>query len=169
MTDYTTELGSLGDYRKGGVHVINDDPRNYVFSNVFEVASKSAPFERVCVARNLEYAIEIMRVDGASPWFTAAHDEFALCLDGQVEVGLAKHGSPALEGDGARQLEGEPDGPPMGRIRAGQGHLTLLPAGAAYRISAAAPSVVLIQTIGGPLTIERWAEICQTGEEGREQ
>ena len=46
MADYTTELGSLGDYRKGGVHVINDDPRNYVFSNVFEVASKSAPFER---------------------------------------------------------------------------------------------------------------------------
>ena len=46
MADYKTELGSLGDYRKGGVHIINDDPRNYVFSNAFEVASKSAPFER---------------------------------------------------------------------------------------------------------------------------
>ena len=44
MSDYTTELGSLDDYRKGGVHIINDDPRNYVFSNVFEVAGKSAPF-----------------------------------------------------------------------------------------------------------------------------
>ena len=65
MSDYTTELGSLDDYRKGGVHIINDDPRNYVFSNVFEVAGKSAPFERVCVAKNLEYAIEIMRVEGA--------------------------------------------------------------------------------------------------------
>ena len=51
MADYTTELGSLGDYRKGGVHVINDDPRNYVFSNVFEVAGKSESFERVCVAK----------------------------------------------------------------------------------------------------------------------
>ena len=53
----------------------------------------------------------------------------------------------------------------MGRIRAGRGHLTLLPAGAAYRFSAEAPGVVLFQSIDGPLTIERWAEICQTGEE----
>ena len=165
MADYTTELGSLDDYRKGGVHIINDDPRNYVFSNVFEVAGKSAPFERVCVAKNLEYSIEIMRVDGASPWFTASHDEFALCLDGQIEVELMKHGGEVPEGDGAMQLDSEPEGPRMGRIRAGRGHLTLLPANAAYRISAEAPSVVLFQTMEGPLTIERWAEICQTGEE----
>ena len=165
MADYTTELGSLDDYRKGGVHIINDDPRNYVFSNVFEVAGKSAPFERVCVAKNLEYSIEIMRVDGASPWFAAGHDEFALCLDGQIVVELMKHGGNAPEGDGAVQLEGEPEGPRMGRIRAGRGHLTLLPANAAYRFSAEAPSVVLFQTMEGPLTIERWAEICQTGEE----
>ena len=165
MADYTTELGSLGDFRKGGVHIVNDDPRNYVFSNVFEVASKSAPFERVCVAKNLEYVIEIMRVDGTSPWFSAGHDEFALCLDGEIEVALMKHGGPAPEGDGARQLDGEPEGPAMGRVRAGKGHLTLLPAHAAYRFSAEAPGVVLFQSMGGPLTVERWAEICQTGEE----
>ena len=165
MSDYTTELGSLDDFRKGGVHIINDDPRNYVFSNVFEVAGKSAPFERVCVAKNLEYAIEIMRVDGASPWFTAGHDEFALCLDGRIEVELMKHGEDTPEDDGARALDGEPEGPRMGRVSAGRGHLTLLPAHAAYRISAEAPSVVLFQTMDGPLTIERWAEICQTGEE----
>ena len=165
MADYTTELGSLDDYRKGGVHIINDDPRNYVFSNVFEVAGKSAPFERVCVAKNLEYAIEIMRVDGASPWFAAGHDEFALCLDGQIEVELMKHGRDARRATAPWQLEGEPEGPRMGRIRAGRGHLTLLPANAAYRFSAEAPSVVLFQTMEGPLTIERWAEICQTGEE----
>ena len=165
MADYKTELGSLGDYRKGGVHIINDDPRNYVFSNAFEVASKSAPFERVCVAKNLEYVIEIMRAEGASLWFTAAHDEFALCLDGEIEVELMKHGGNAPESDGAHALEGEPEGPRMGRVRAGRGHLTLLPAHAAYRFSAEAPSVVLFQTMDGPLTIERWAEICQTGEE----
>ena len=39
MTEYTTELGSLDSYRKGGVHIIDDDPRNYVFSNVFEAAA----------------------------------------------------------------------------------------------------------------------------------
>ena len=105
-----------------------------------------------------------MRVDGASPWFTAGHDEFALCLDGQIEVELMKHGGDAQEGDGARQLDGEPDGARMGRIGAGRGHLTLLPANAAYRISAEAPSVVLFQSVDGPLTIERWAEICQTAE-----
>ena len=165
MSDYTTELGSLDDFRKGGVHIINDDPRNYVFSNAFEVASKSAPFERVCVAKNLEYSIEIMRAEGASPWFTASHDEFALCLDGQIEVELMKHAGPTPEGDGAHALEGEPGGARMGRVRATRGHLTLLPADAAYQISAEAPSVILFQTIGGPLTIERWAEICQTGEE----
>ena len=165
MSDYTTELGSLGDFRKGGVHIINDDPRNYVFSNAFEVASNSAPFERVCVAKNLEYVIEIMRAEGASPWFTAAHDEFALCLDGQIEVELMKHAGPGPEGDGAHALVGEPEGPRMGRVRAGRGHLTLLPAKAAYRIVAEAPSVVLFQTMDGPLTTERWAEVCQTGEE----
>ena len=46
MTDYKTEFGSLANYNKGCVQLINDDPKNYVFSNVFEVASKAAPFER---------------------------------------------------------------------------------------------------------------------------
>ena len=30
MSDYVTELGSLHDYRAGGVDVIDDDPKNYV-------------------------------------------------------------------------------------------------------------------------------------------
>jgi hypothetical protein len=49
----------------------------------------------------------------------------------------------------------------MGRVTAGHGHMTLLPAGRCYRMSASSPSVVLLQTILGPDTIERWAEICQ--------
>ena len=49
MSDYTTELGSLDDFRKGGVHIINDDPRNYVFSNAFEVARQiGAVRARLC-------------------------------------------------------------------------------------------------------------------------
>ena len=36
-----TVFGSLNNYEKGGVQVIDDDPKHYVFSNVFEVASKS--------------------------------------------------------------------------------------------------------------------------------
>jgi hypothetical protein len=49
-----TRFGSLRHYEKGGVEVINDDARNYVFSNIFEVASKSPPFEKVAVRKNIE-------------------------------------------------------------------------------------------------------------------
>ena len=76
-----TRFGSLADYDKGEVVLINDNPKNYVFSNVFEVANGAAPYERVAVAKNFEYVIEILRADGESPWFTCAHDEFALCMD----------------------------------------------------------------------------------------
>jgi hypothetical protein len=50
----------------------------------------------------------------------------------------------------------------MGRVRARRGHMTLLPAGAAYQFHAGSPSVILLQTLAGRDTVERWAEICQT-------
>src|SRR6202023_1325339 len=53
-----TRFGSLEHYEKGGVEVINDDPRNYAFSNIFEVASKSEPYEKVAVAKNLKYVLD---------------------------------------------------------------------------------------------------------------
>ena len=34
MAQYTTRFGSLARFDKGGVEVINDDARNYVFSNM---------------------------------------------------------------------------------------------------------------------------------------
>ena len=52
---YVTRFGSLDDYEKGGVEVINDDPRNYAFSNVFDVATKAKPYEKVAVAKNMQY------------------------------------------------------------------------------------------------------------------
>jgi hypothetical protein len=48
----------------------------------------------------------------------------------------------------------------MGRIVLRKGHQALLPANAAYRMSATAPSVILLQTILGDDTVERWADIC---------
>lgn len=164
MTEYTTEFGSLANYRKGGVRLINDDPKNYVFSNIFEVAANAALFERVCVAKNMEYVVEIMRVEGGSPWFAAPHDEFALVMDGDVRVELNKlaDGAPDTEQDGAILLAGEPNGKKMGHVACGRGHMAMLPVGAAYRFVADAPSVVLIQTIDGPVSVHRWAEICQT-------
>jgi hypothetical protein len=50
----------------------------------------------------------------------------------------------------------------MGRIKARRGHLSLLPVGAAYQFHSPDPGVLLIQTILGSQTIERWAEICIT-------
>ena len=50
MASYQTRFGSLEHYEKGGVEAINDDPRHYAFSNVYEVASKSGPYEKVAVA-----------------------------------------------------------------------------------------------------------------------
>ena len=53
-------------------------------------------------------------------------------------------------------------GKKMGVVRARRGHMTLLPAGAAYQFHAAQPGVILLQTLAGRDTVERWAEICQT-------
>ena len=88
MASQPTRFGSLRHFEKGGVEVIKDDPRNYVFSNVFEVASKAKPYEKVAVGKNIEYVIEAIRAEGTSGWRVAAQDEFALVMDGEVEVHL---------------------------------------------------------------------------------
>jgi hypothetical protein len=69
---YVTRFGSLDDYDKGGVEIINDDPRHYAFSNVFEVAATSKPYEKVAVAKNMEYVLEAIRAEGVSAWRTAS-------------------------------------------------------------------------------------------------
>lgn len=164
MAQYQTRFGSMADYQKGGVAIINDDPKNYVFSNVFEVADTSAPWERVAVAKNFEYVIEAARAEGTSPWFACAHDEFVLVMDGQVEVHLLKPDVPQVRADqqGAIALSAMPDGRKMGRLVLDRGHQGLLPAGSAYRLQADTLSCVLIQTIEGPVTVQKWADICQS-------
>jgi hypothetical protein len=160
---YVTRLASLDDYEKGGVEVIDDDPKNYAFSNIFEVASHARPFEHVAVAKNFQYVLEAVRVEGTSPWRAAAHDQSALVMDGEVAfefrtlaegTGLPGNGSAAVPEEAAQTL--------MGTVRARRGHLTLLPAGRAYRFTSGRPAVLLVQTVAGPDTRFRWAEICQT-------
>jgi hypothetical protein len=160
--EYTTKFGSLADYQKGGVEIIDDDARRYVFSNIFEVASAARPYEKVAVARNMEYVLEAIRAEGTSGWRTCAHEEFALVLDGTVEIRLVKLDEPVAGPDteGSVAIEGAPSGARMGRIVAGRGHMALLPANAAYQFHADGPSVILQQTLLGEGTVERWAEIC---------
>lgn len=165
MSTQQTQFGSLENYRKGGVDVIDDNPKNYAFSNVFEVASKSKPYEKVAVGKNLKYVIEALRAEGNSPWFAAAHDEAALVMDGELEVHFVKPDqAPVAAGkEGTMKLSGEPAGRKMGHVKVRRGHMALLPAGSAYQFrNAGKPGVLLVQTILGENTVEKWADICQT-------
>ena len=168
MSEYTTVFGSLERYEKGRVEIINDKARHYAFSNVFEVASGAQPYEKIAVAKNLEYVVEVLRAEGSSDWFSAAHDEFAVVMDGQIEVHLVKLDNPdaivSQDTQGSVRVPGTSTGPPagkkMGRMKLRRGHQALLPAGAAYQFIAEQPGVILLQTLKGPLTVEKWAEIC---------
>lgn len=162
---YQTVFGSLEHYEKGRVEPISDDVRHYAFSNCFEIAGRAAPYERIVFGQNQIYVLEVVRAEGVSPWFTCAHDEFALCMDGNVEVQLVKPDAAQRVSDanknGAVLLNGEPRGPKMGQIRLRRGHQALLPAQCAYRFRADTPAVLIVQTCKGELSIERWADICQ--------
>jgi hypothetical protein len=132
---FKTIFGSLEHYARGEIELVDDDPSNYAFSNVFDVAERSAPYEKVVVAKNLEYVIETLRAEGRSPWFAAAHDEFALILDGVVAIDLVKLDEPEMVAAqthaGSIALPGRPAGRAMGFMKLRRGHLALLPHGSA--------------------------------------
>ncbi len=127
MTIQRTQFGSLESFEKGGVEIIDDDPKRYAFSNVFEVASRSQPYEKVAVGKNLKYVIEAVRAEGTSPWFAAAHDEAALIMDGTIEVHFIKPDQPAVNAgtEGTVKLAGQPAGQTMGWVKCGRGHMAL--------------------------------------------
>ena len=162
---YQTRFGSLDAYEKGGVQNIDDNVRNYAFSNCYEIASKAAPYEKVVFGQNQIYVLETLRAEGDSPWFTCAHDEFALCMDGEVQIHLIKLGAdqtvPDPEHNGAVRVDGEPRGQKMGWLAIKRGHQALLPKNCAYQFRSAKPAVLVLQTCKGELSVERWAEICQ--------
>lgn len=162
MTQFVTEYGSLKNYKKGHLEIIQDNPKNYAFSNIFEVANNSKPYEKVAVAKNLEYVIEAVRAEGVSDWFAASHDEFAIVMDGEVEIEFVKLDSPAAptSKEGTVKVGGEPQGKKMGRVILKRGHQAILPVGSAYRFKATVPSVFIQQTIIGDLTVQKWADIC---------
>ena len=162
MGRYLTAFGSLDKYEKGKLSVIDGDPRHYCHSNVFEVASRAKPYEKIAVARNLEYVIEAIRAEGTSDWLGAGHDEFVVVLDGEVTIAFAEPGeAPISPGrDGTQRLARPPTGRKMGRVHLKRGHQALLPKGAAYQFTAPRPAVLIQQTIKGELTREKWSEIC---------
>lgn len=161
MSEAHTVFGSLKDYTKGTIELVSGEARHYVFSNIFEVAGKSQPYERVVVGKNLEYVQEVMRAEGVSPWFACGHDEFALCMDGEVAVEFIKmKAPPSADKNGAVLVGDRPDGVRMGHVRLRRGHQVLLGAGNAYRFTATVTGVLLQQTVLGELSVQKWREIC---------
>jgi hypothetical protein len=163
--EYKTKFGSLENYEKGGVQVINDNAKNYAFSNCFEIANDSKPYEKVVFGINQIYVLEVLRAEGVSPWFTCAHDEFALCMDKEVDIHLVKLDESQRIADadknGAVVVPGEPRGQKMGWMHLKRGHQALLPANTAYQFRASRPGVIVLQTCQGDLSVEKWADICQ--------
>lgn len=162
MTDtaFHTAFGSLDNYRKGEIEITSGSAQHYAFSNIFEVASQAAPYEKVVAGKNLEYVIEVLRTEGESPWFACAHDEFVIQMDGETHIEFVKLDSPLKAGRGTVSVDGEPAGRKMGHVVLRKGHQSLLPAGCAYRFTARKAGVALVQTVLGELSVQRWADIC---------
>ncbi len=84
---------------------------------------------------NLGYVIETLRAEGTSDWYTASHDEFAVVMDGEVDVELVKLDDPEriapADKQGSVRINGTPQGRKMGRIECKRDHQALLPKGAA--------------------------------------
>ena len=164
--NYHTHFGSLKSYEKGRVEPIDDDVKHYAFSNCFEIASKSKPYEKVVFGQNQIYVLETLRAEGTSPWYTCAHDEFALSMDGDVEIHLIKLDAAQTVKDenknGAVLVQGEPQGVKMGWMKIKRGHQALLPKNTAYQFKSAQAGVLILQTCKGDLSVEKWADICQT-------
>ena len=166
-TPYVTKFGSLKSFEKGRVENISDDVKNYAFSNCFEIANKSRPYEKVVFGQNQIYVLEALRAEGTSPWYTCAHDEFALDMDGEVEIHLVKLDAAQIVKDedknGAVLVQGEPKGPKMGWMKLKRGHQGPLPKNTAYQFrNSGEPGVIVLQTCKGDLSVEKWADICQT-------
>ncbi|MFD1560958.1 hydroxyquinol 1,2-dioxygenase [Paraburkholderia silviterrae] len=159
-TSFKTVFGSLDGYRKGEIEITSGRASHYVFSNVFEVASKSAPYEKVVAGKNLEYVIEVLRTEGQSAWFACAHDEFVILMDGEVRIDFIKLDNPPKNSTGTMAAGEHPQGRPMGHVVLRRGHQALLPAGCAYRFSAPKAGVALVQTMIGELSVQKWADIC---------
>jgi hypothetical protein len=163
---YETKFGSMKSFEKGRVEAIDDNVKHYAFSNCFDIANKSKPYEKVVFGKNQIYVLEAMRAEGNSPWFTCAHDEFVLNMDTDVEVHLIKLDDAQIvkdtEKNGAVLVQGEPKGQKMGWMKLKRGHQGMLPKNTAYQIRAKELSCLVLQTCQGDLSVEKWADICQT-------
>lgn len=88
-------------------------------------------------------------------------------MDGDVEVHLVQLDAGQTVADkeknGAVLVKGEPKGRKMGWMKLSRGHQGLLPKNTAYQFRTAGdPGVIVLQSCKGDLSVEKWADICQS-------
>ena len=157
-------FGSLENFRKGSIEIIKGKPG--ALRDVERVRGRE-PCRAVREGRRRQES-QVRDRDAARGRHrrrgsAASHDEFAVVLDGEIDVHFIKPSDGPLvdaQTEGSVRLEGEPAGQSMGFVRLRRGHQALLPAGAAYRFEAATTGVLLVQTILGRHSVEKWADIC---------
>jgi hypothetical protein len=164
MSTNKTVFASMEHYQKGGVDVIEGDVKHYVFSNLFEVAKKSMPFEKIVVAKNIEYVVEVVKSLNSSQYYINGHDEFMLVMQGTIEVEIFSpvNSFKSFPEQGAEIIDGQSVNRRIGKITASRGHLLLLPEKHIYKIYSKGEGVFLLQTILGKHSIEKWSDICLT-------
>jgi hypothetical protein len=150
---------SMAQYEKGGVDIVDPSEtlKRYVYSNVYEIGAKANPYEKIAVAKNGLYVIECIAAEGVMPqWRLQPHDEFVLCLEGEVRIDFI---APRVElpAGGHSAVNGEE----LGYILVREGNLCLLPKGVAYRFSANRRSLLLQQAKQSAETVFAWEEICE--------
>ena len=97
------------------------------------------PWEKVAVAKNMEYVLEVIRAEGTS---RVAGDPARRVRPGRRRRGHRRTARPRRAAGRPptprvrSRVDGEPSGTPMGRVVAGHGHMALLPAGRCYRFVA---------------------------------
>ena len=149
---------TMARHEKGGVDIV--DPREnikrYVYSNVYEIGARAQPYEKLAVAKNGPYVVECIVAEGVMPqWRLQPHDEFLVCLEGEVRVEFIE---PRVElpAGGHTEVPGEA----VGYIIVREGNLCLLPKGIAYKFSASRRSLLLQQAKQSEDTVFAWENIC---------
>jgi len=150
--------GSMAQHEKGGVDIVDprESVRRYVYSNVYEIGARARPYEKLAVAKNGPYVVECIVAERVMPqWHLQPHDEFLVCLEGEVRIDFIEPRTELPPGAHAT-VPGEE----MGYIVVREGNLCLLPKGMAYKLSADRRSLLLLQAKQSEHTVFAWEEIC---------
>jgi len=149
---------TMARHEKGGVDIVDprENVKRYVYSNVYEIGTRAKPYEKLAVAKNGPYVVECIVAEGVMPqWRLQPHDEFLVCLEGEVRVEFIE---PRVElpAGGHTEVPGET----VGYIIVREGNLCLLPKGIAYQFSASRRSLLLQQAKQSEDTVFDWENIC---------